>query len=880
MSLMLPIGDLEPGECKTAEFWTSMDPDPDVAKDLPRPPPPTPTPTTELSLENHDSVSGSFVLEFSTATDAAAVAAAYEDADTTRIELRAAIAKAIGETLGCDPSEVSIPGWSKDAGGVFVDYVITVPPGEGGDLAEKIETVETDFTAQGALAEKLTEEISAVFGLESVTVVDVDFTGAEMEEIDSFPSPSPTPPPTVSEYYDASCKLDTVIGGINLDPLDLCEVGENGWATFDHDSFGSHFKLSIEQKGKHEDAFRDWHGETVGKLEKVEKDARYVLACPQTDGQKTVQFKITRPANLTEFGGEWVQLFPKDSWENVTNEYEPFTFNDFGAKIPLLTLRPTGAPSADELDELEGSEYATGFDYASWSFFQDDEEAPLADELVVYMEVDKEGDYEVKYGNPRLKFNDKWIANEFKSTLLRVGTPWADCSGTALDEEEVEIGAIIPATYGHPNLNLAKYKALIAELKDTEVPVSVILEVFNEEIKSTCPVDAPTATKSDPFVFSCWTSSTNFPDVYTRCYEAGNACPENHRVCKAKYCETDTWKQIVKDLHDASPGKVKVLGQVDAATTPAEYDQLDMDGFYFVDPSNTKTSMYYDSDYSVIAVSEPVFDKSIVDGNDLNTVFVTLLDDAESIGVWTPFSWYPTVKPSKWSAMVSSVPLSTDVNNPITGEVEDLVDILADRGYGHIFLTTEEDFTEPSPVGFVSSLLASIKAKKGTGERRLAERELSVKESKPFWGCDDTKFECKPSCYKRTGLVTTKLAFRFCTDAPMDPCSCTCYHETQWICQGGEVVCEARKGAEEPKVVGDLVCVSRGTPKPELMELRERQAQQCEPLPTLRANAPTQQCLARWEQKAVETKTEPEAVLMFDAFSAALFSLAAVAIFA
>ena len=42
---------------------------------------------------------------------------------------------------------------------------------------------------------------------------------------------------------------------------------------------------------------------------------------------KTVQMSVTRPADLTAFGGERVQLFPKDSWENTTNEYEPFTFN-------------------------------------------------------------------------------------------------------------------------------------------------------------------------------------------------------------------------------------------------------------------------------------------------------------------------------------------------------------------------------------------------------------------------------------------------------------------------------------------------------------------------------------------------------------------------
>ena len=44
---------------------------------------------------------------------------------------------------------------------------------------------------------------------------------------------------------------------------------------------------------------------------------------------------------MTEFGGEWIQAFPKDSWANVTNEYEPYTFNDYGSKIPLQEFRPT-----------------------------------------------------------------------------------------------------------------------------------------------------------------------------------------------------------------------------------------------------------------------------------------------------------------------------------------------------------------------------------------------------------------------------------------------------------------------------------------------------------------------------------------------------------
>ena len=60
-------------------------------------------------------------------------------------------------------------------------------------------------------------------------------------------------------------------------------------------------------------------------------------------------------------------MYPKDSWTNVTNEYEPFTFNEYGAKIPLAEFRPTSTGLADD--------------------------APTLPELNVFMEVKDEGDY-------------------------------------------------------------------------------------------------------------------------------------------------------------------------------------------------------------------------------------------------------------------------------------------------------------------------------------------------------------------------------------------------------------------------------------------------------------------------------------------------------
>merc|ERR1719465_350457 len=136
---------------------------------------------------------------------------------------------------------------------------------------------------------------------------------------------------------------------------------------------------------------------------------------------------IDRPASYTAFGAEWVQLFPKDPFENTTNEYEPFTFNEYGAKIPLPEFRPTSTGLSDD--------------------------AAATNTMNVFMEVSEEGDYEVMYGNPGLVSGGYWVAVQFKSTLLRVGTPWAECSGTSLTTASYTVGSIMPILFGGPNLN-------------------------------------------------------------------------------------------------------------------------------------------------------------------------------------------------------------------------------------------------------------------------------------------------------------------------------------------------------------------------------------------------------------------------------------------
>lgn len=596
---------------------------------------------------------------------------------------------------------------------------------------------------------------------------------------------------------------------------DFCKVYDNGFATLEHDSFPSPIKLKIDEKGEHRDAFKVLHGGTVGSFkDNTAEDARYVLACPQVKDQKTLQFTITRPKALTAFGSEWVKLYPKDSWTNITNEFEPYTFNAYGGKIPLPEIRATP------------NKYAF------------DDEADEKGELVVYMEVSEPGDFEVKYGNPGLKFDDKWVGHEFKGHLLRVGTPWANCGGgTSLGEETFGVGSVMPIEFGHPNLNIDKYDKVILELQNVKVPIMVVLEIFRKDVKT-------------------WTSSVNFADKYTKCYEAGNPCPEGHSVCKSSHCELDKWQDIVKRLKDASPEKlITVLGAVDAKTTPSEYDQIDVDGFYFSDPDDVETSISYDV-FKVVAIAKPLFDKDMIDDAD---VWVTLIDSAEKIGVWSPFSWYPGYLPSKWAALVVSA--SVDEYDPLSRTTGSLVEALVDRGYGYVYTTSASDFTEVSEI--TGDMLTKLEEIAEDGLPAPVARRLSELESAPtaFWSCDDTLVECAPVCLKTTGLVTNRVSEKQCAHLPKDECACAgkCYHNAEYRCYGLEIKCFAQRGLEEATIVGDMVCSMRGTPKPD--ELPD-----CEPLKASVGSLPLGECFGdlptSTTKEPVTTTSEPEVELV------------------
>jgi len=211
---------------------------------------------------------------------------------------------------------------------------------------------------------------------------------------------------------------------------------------------------------------------------------------------------------------------------------------------------------------------------------------------------------------------------------------------------------------------------------------------------------------------------------------------------------------------------------------------------------------------------------------------------ASELGLWNPFSWYPYVAPSKWAAIVTGATGIGDIST------------LIDRGYGYVYVTSETGFdTESSLTSLVIDTLTAAST------RRLSTTDAGRKltASEPFWGCDDTLFECKPICMKQMGTVTSKVSDTLCAAAPLDQCSCKCLHEAQWTCDGDSIVCKARYGAGELTTVGDKVCETRGAPKPAtIAELRI--ASQCEPITEMRGSAPTADCLAQWGTPEPTTK--------------------------
>ena len=127
------------------------------------------------------------------------------------------------------------------------------------------------------------------------------------------------------------------------------------------------------------------------------------------------------------------------------------------------------------------------------------------------------------------------------------------------------------------------------------------------------------------------------------------------------------------------------------------------------------------------------------------------------------------------------------------------------------------------------------------------------------------------------GVTTTKVADSLCSAAPMDQCSCKCFHEAQWTCEGSSVVCKAKLGAGELQTVGDKVCEMRGAPKPaSTAELRI--ASECEPMTEMRGSSPTAECVAQW--RTPEPQHTGDSLTLYGESFAAAFALAAIALYA
>jgi hypothetical protein len=217
---------------------------------------------------------------------------------------------------------------------------------------------------------------------------------------------------------------------------------------------------------------------------------------------------------------------------------------------------------------------------------------------------------------------------------------------------------------------------------------------------------------------------------------------------------------------------------------------------------------------------------------DAATVYVTLASD--KLGSWNPFAWYPYVEPSKWAAIVT---------NQKKADVSDNVGKLIDRGYGWVYLTSESGFDTESEI--LSDLISAVQTKTNPSKLRKLQQARRLEASSPFWGCDDTLFECKPICLQEHGQVTNKVSSQLCAGAPQDQCACKCFHEAQWTCEGDSVVCKARFGAGDLETVGDKVCETRGAPKP-ASPAELRIASTCKPITEMRGSAPTAECLAQW----------------------------------
>jgi len=282
-------------------------------------------------------------------------------------------------------------------------------------------------------------------------------------------------------------------------------------------------------------------------------------------------------------------------------------------------------------------------------------------------------------------------------------------------------------------------------------------------------------------------------------------------------------------------------------------------GFYFNEAHGNKSTVEailevneaHTSKFTVFGLGEPLFETDFVKATGAPDVWETLNDDIDGLGVWTPYSWFSYVdgytwSSSNWAAIVDEVP-STSVTTTINS--------LVDRGYGYVYLHSEEFFNVTS--SHLGDVISGVGTKKNRRLRRL--RGLQTQDdgvTTTKYECDDTLFECQPVCMKSKGLTRSKVSDGECSGVKPTTC-CRCYYDAHWACENDAVVCKATMAGGEAQIVGDLVCITRGTPKPTWDPIAQtRTAGQCDPLEVEQTRRPTEQCLAEYAAKPEEPAVE------------------------
>jgi len=294
-----------------------------------------------------------------------------------------------------------------------------------------------------------------------------------------------------------------------------------------------------------------------------------------------------------------------------------------------------------------------------------------------------------------------------------------------------------------------------------------------------------------------------------------------------------------------------------------------------------------DNYFVTFGVGEPLFDTDAVVAPGAPDLWVTLSDKASQLGVWTPYSWFSSLTEKNgyqfasknWGALVTDVTNSADYGTAKVTQsppAESILTKLFDRGYGYVYLTTGSSFATTSAQ--LDSLITGIQKKKAKDDnwapaRRLSEGERVLQEqddgvSAARFECDDTLFECQPVCVETMGVTRSKVSAEKCSGIKPEDCSCRCFYDAYWTCEGNTVVCKATITGGVEQAVGDLVCATRGTPKPNWDATAvQRKAGECERLPVLREERPTQACLA--EHAASNAKDLDIEIMDLDAMATA-----------